>query len=64
MERLSDMVFDARSMGMTSEFKIEKLKMIEKDDADKAVQGMSGGRKCIFLLDICGRCEERGCAYG
>ena len=49
---LSDLVFDARSMGTLSSFKIEKFKMAEKEDADREVMGMSSYRKCLFLVDL------------
>ena len=60
LERLSDMVFDARSMGTTSSFKIEKLRLIKQDDAERAVQGMSAGRKCFFLTDIASDVKNEG----
>ena len=49
---LSDLAFDARSMGTLSSFKIEKFKIVEKEDADRDVMGLSAYRKCLFLYDL------------
>ena len=49
---LSDLAFDARSMGTLSSFKIEKFKIVEKEDADRDVMGLSAFRKCVFLVDL------------
>ena len=51
---LSDLVFNARSMGTLSNFAIEKFKIVEKEDGDREVMGMSSYRKCLFVVDIAG----------
>ncbi len=49
---LRDLVFEARALGKGSSFACAKLKLLDKEEQDRHVLGMSAFRKCLFLVDM------------
>jgi len=57
---VSDVVFDARSMGHKCDFKVNKLKMVQKEDDDRKVMGLSAYRQTVFLTDLAADVASEG----
>ena len=61
LKSLADVVFEMYPWGMGSAFDLAKFGIVEKEEADRRVIGLSAANKCIALADMVeGMAKESG----
>lgn len=60
LEAFNDIPFDARAMGTGTQYKMNKFGMVQREEEERDVIGMSSARKCIFLTDLASDLEKEG----